>query len=75
MIREIALIQIFGLNLFIIFGMLTFASLCITALIGYLNFHGNLIIPFNVHPKLAFLTIVLAIIHIILVMSVFFFKF
>lgn len=44
-------------------GILTLLSFLFTALIGFLNFRGNHKIPFRWHPKMAALSITLALIH------------
>lgn len=71
MLREIATTVILGKPLMLYFGILTFLLLLSTALIGYLNFKGNSIIPFKWHPRIAVTTIIIAIIHAILVISVY----
>jgi len=71
MLANIAILTVFGWRLTIIFGALTFISVCFTALIGYLNFKGKSAIPFRWHPRMAVISISLAIIHIILVLSLY----
>lgn len=44
-------------------GFLTLISFLLTALIGFLNYHGKHFIPFKIHPKMAAISITLAIIH------------
>ncbi len=44
-------------------GILTLSSFLFTALIGFLNFKGNHKIPFKWHPRMAVISIALAIIH------------
>lgn len=72
MIREIAFTTVLGLPLIMYSGLATLFSLLFTATVGYLNFHGKIIIPFKWHPRLAALTITLAIIHGIMGLSILF---
>lgn len=53
-------------------GILTFLLLIFTATVGALNFKGIAIIPFKWHPRLAITTIIIAIIHAILGLSIYF---
>ncbi len=54
---------IFGKPLMFYLGVSTLALLILTALVGFLNFRGKGGIPFAWHPRLAAITIILAIIH------------
>jgi hypothetical protein len=73
MIISIGHIVIFGLPLAIYFGIITFISLFTTAIIGMLVFKGLYNIPFKWHMRMAAVTIFFAIIHVILVIWLFFF--
>ncbi|MCL4384549.1 hypothetical protein M1116_03780 [Patescibacteria group bacterium] len=57
---------ILGKPLMMYLGILTISSFLTTALVGFLNYKGNHVIPFKWHPRLAALSITLAIIHGIL---------
>ncbi len=63
MLENISYFLIFGRPLIWYLGILTFISLVSTATVGYLNFRGKMIIPFRWHPRLAALTLTLAVIH------------
>lgn len=71
MIKEIALTRFLGQPLVILGGMLTLLLLLLTALISYLNSKGKSPIPFKWHPRLAVVTIIVAIIHGLFGMSIF----
>jgi len=73
MISSIGHIVIFGLPLAIYFGIITFISLFTTAIIGMLVFKGLYNIPFKWYMRMAAVTIFFAIIHVILVIWLFFF--
>jgi hypothetical protein len=73
MISSIGHIVIFGLPLAIYFGIITFISLLTIAIIGILVFKGLYNIPFNWHMRMAAVTIFFAVIHVILVIWLFFF--
>jgi len=74
MISSIGHIVIFGLPLAIYFGIIAFISLFTTAIIGMLVFKARLYnIPFKWHMRMATVTIFFAIIHVILVIWLFFF--
>ncbi len=66
MFAEITYYLIFGKPFIMYLGIATLLSFLTTATIGYLNFHGNRAIPFEFHPKMAFLSIALAIVHAIM---------
>ncbi|MFZ3057727.1 MAG: hypothetical protein WA092_01645 [Minisyncoccales bacterium] len=53
-------------------GLLTFISFLFTATIGYLNFQGKHIIPFPWHPIMARISILIALMHGILGLSIYF---
>lgn len=63
MLRDVSYYLIFGKPLIMYVGILTLLSFLFTALIGFLNFRGNHKIPFRWHPKMAVLSITLALIH------------
>lgn len=63
MIKDIAYYLIFGKPLILYTGILTFFSFLFTALIGFLNYNGIHKIPFKWHPRMAIISITLAIIH------------
>jgi len=63
MIARIAYTLILGKPLIFYIGIITFFSFCFTALFGYLNFKGKRIIPFQWHPRMAIISILLALIH------------
>lgn len=63
MIRDVAYFLIFGKPLIFYTGILTFLSFLFTALIGFLNHNGIHKIPFKWHPRMAVISIALAIIH------------
>jgi hypothetical protein len=72
MIQDIAFTIIFGKPLLMYFGILTLLLLLSTATIGILNVKGISIIPFKWHPRLAMTTILIAIIHAIFGLSIYF---
>jgi len=72
MISQIAYTLIFGKPLIIYMGLLTFISFLFTATIGYLNFQGKHIIPFPWHPIMARISILIALMHGILGLSIYF---
>lgn len=51
-------------------GITTFLLLLFTATVGFLNLKGISVIPFKWHPRLALTTIVVALIHGILGLSI-----
>lgn len=63
MLRNISYFLIFGKPLIMYMGILTLLSFLFTALIAFLNHKGIHKIPFKWHPKLAAISITLAIIH------------
>ena len=72
MIHNIALTLIFGKPTVMYGGLLTFLMILFTATVGLLNFKGITVIPFKWHPRLAIITIVIAIIHGIFGLSIWF---
>lgn len=73
MISQVAYYYPFGFSLPVVayMGMLTLILLLATASVGFLNFHGDTRIPFKWHPRLARVTIAIALIHAILAVSVY----
>ncbi len=71
MIHKFALTLFLGQPLVMYGGILTLLLLLFTATVGALNFKGITIVPFKWHPRLAIITIVVAIIHAILGLSIF----
>jgi hypothetical protein len=55
--------MIFGKPLIMYLGILTFLSFLFTALISVLNSRGIHVIPFKWHPRMAIISICLAVIH------------
>ena len=72
MIQNIAYYLLFGKPLIMYMGILTYISLVSTAIIGYLNFHGVHIVPFKWHPRFAITSIILASLHALMGLSVYF---
>lgn len=70
MISKIALTLFLGQPLFMFWGMLAFFFLLFTATVGALNFKGITKIPFKWHPRLAITTIIFALIHVFMVLSI-----
>jgi hypothetical protein len=63
MFRNITYFLIFGKPLIMYMGILTLLSFLFTATIAVLNFKGIHKIPFKWHPRMAVISITLAIIH------------
>lgn len=63
MFREISYFLILGRPLIMYTGILTLIAFLFTALVGILNRRGTQIIPFKWHPRLAIISLSLAIIH------------
>ena len=72
MIHNIALALIFGKPVIMYGGIATLLSLLFTATVGFLNYNGMAVIPFKWHPRLAALTIIMALMHGLLGLSIFF---
>lgn len=53
-------------------GIFTFLLLLFTATVGVLNSKGIHVIPFRWHPRLALITIIIATIHAVFGLSIFF---
>lgn len=72
MILKIAYFLILGKPLIFYTGMLALLSFLFTALIGFLNYHNNHKIPFKFHPAMAAASIILALFHALLGLSLYF---
>jgi len=72
MIHTLALTMFLGKPLVMYGGIFTFLLLLFTATVGFLNFKGIAIIPFKWHPRLALTTIIVAIVHGLFGLSVYF---
>ncbi len=72
MISDIAYFQILGIPIVAYAGVLTFLCFSFTALIGYLNLHGNRSIPFKFHPAMALTSICIGLLHALLGLSILF---
>ncbi|MDO9183106.1 MAG: hypothetical protein Q7U04_11895 [Bacteriovorax sp.] len=72
MIHEFALYIFLGKPLVMYGGILTFVLMLTTASIGALNFRGIVVIPFKWHPRLAGLTITVALVHAIFGLSIYY---
>ena len=72
MVHNLAFTLIFGQPLVMYLGITTFLLLLFTATVGFLNFKGISVIPFKWHPRLALITIIVALIHGILGLSILF---
>ena len=72
MIHTLALTMFLGKPLVMYGGIFTFLLLLFTATVGFLNFKGITIIPFKWHPRLALTTIIVAIVHGLFGLSVYF---
>jgi hypothetical protein len=70
MIREIAFTFFLGFPLIAYTGFLTLFLMLFTATVGYLSFRGYRTIPFKWHPRLAIITIGMAIIHMVMGLSI-----
>lgn len=72
MFRDISYFLIFGKPVIMYVGIITLVSFLFTATIGFLNLKGIHKIPFSWHPKMAALSIILAVIHGIMGILIFF---
>jgi hypothetical protein len=72
MIHNIALTLFLGKPLIMYGGIITFLLLLFTATVGALNFNGITVVPFKWHPRLAVITIIVAVIHALLGLSIYF---
>ncbi len=60
---NIAYYLILGKPLIFWTGILTLLLFILTAIVGFLNFHGNHRVSFKWHPRLVVISFILAIIH------------
>ncbi|KKR80868.1 MAG: hypothetical protein UU73_C0002G0148 [Candidatus Daviesbacteria bacterium GW2011_GWA1_41_61] len=72
-LSEIAYLSILGKPLIFYLGILTYLLFVFTAILGYSNFRGRPILPFIWHPRIAAAALILATIHGLLALSVYFF--
>ncbi|MDD1689682.1 MAG: hypothetical protein LUQ66_03380 [Methanoregula sp.] len=72
MFASVNQIVILGLPLAMVFGIVTFICLVTTAVLGILVLKGLYHIPFKWHMRMAAATIVFAVIHVVLVLLLFF---
>ena len=72
MIKQIAFYIILGKPLIMYMGIITLLSLLFTASISILNKKGITIIPFKWHKRMAMITIILALIHSLLGLSLYY---
>ena len=73
MISQIAYTLVFGKPVIMYLGILTYLSLLFTAFISVSNVkYGIHIIPFKWHPQMAAVTIILATIHAVFGLSLYF---
>ena len=72
MVNSLAHIVIFGKPIIVYVGLLTLTLLLTTALVGFLNIKGIHAIPFKWHLRLAAATIIVALFHATLGLSLYF---
>lgn len=72
MLHVLALTPFLGKPLVMYGGIMTFLLLVFTATVGFLNFRGITVIPFKWHPRLALITIIVAVIHGLFGLSIYF---
>jgi hypothetical protein len=72
MISQMAYFLLWGKPLIMYGGILTYFFLIFTALAGYMRLRGIMLIPYKWHPRLAVLTIIVASIHALFGLAVFF---
>jgi hypothetical protein len=71
LLRNIALLPILGKPFIIYLGIITLISFLFTASISILNKRGVRYVPFKWHPRMAKISIALAIIHGLIAMSIY----
>ena len=71
MLIELAYKELFGLPLVGYLGIMTFLSVLFTFVVGFLNRRSIRVFPFRWHPRLAKVSITLALIHGLLALSTF----
>lgn len=72
MIHNFALMLFLGKPLVMYGGILTLFLMLTTATVGALNFRGITVVPFRWHPRLAVVTILVAMVHAIFGLSIYF---
>jgi hypothetical protein len=72
MLHTLAFTMFLGKPMIMYGGLLTLALLLFTATVGFLNFKGITVIPFKWHPVLAATTIIIALFHGLLGLSIYF---
>ncbi len=72
MIHTLALTMFLGKPLVMYGGIFTLLLLLFTATVGFLNFKGISVIPFKWHPRLALTTIIVALVHGLFGLSIYF---
>ncbi len=72
MLLNISYYLILGKPLIFYSGILTLLLLLFTAFVGYRHFIGKPILAFKWHPRLAIITIILALIHSLMGLSAYF---
>ncbi len=72
MLESISYYMIFGKPVIMYTGILALILFLFTALVGILNYKGIKTIPFKWHPKLAATAIIIALIHSLLGILVYF---
>ncbi len=63
MLESISYFPLFGKPVIMYLGILTLASFFVTATIGFLNYRGDHRIPFRWHPRMAAVSLGLALVH------------
>ena len=71
MLQSIAYYQVLGFPLIMYGGITTLLCLMVTATIGHLNVKGNTKIPMKWHFRMARITILIAVLHGVLGISLF----
>jgi len=72
MIYSIAYAPFGGLSVVAYSGIITLTFFIFTATVGFLNYHKIRIIPFAWHPWLALTSLLLAVVHAVLALSIYF---
>ncbi len=68
-LQQVAYYSILGKPVVMYFGIITLLSLLFTASISIMNLRGITYIPFKWHPRMAKITIALALLHGLLALS------
>lgn len=72
MVSALAYFLILGKPLIFYLGILTYLSFALTALSGYMYYHGRPFLPFPWHPRLAAISLILGTIHGLMGFSLYF---